>query len=191
MYLDAIFEVAIGLVITWLVLSIATMQIQEWISSISHRRAKFLEESLQNMFRSKGLVDEFYRHPMIASLHSSKYKPSYIPANRFAQTLDEVYYKKSEKDKNILLFGEPIDKPKPKLEDVKGIGWVSVKWLKKRKINTIEDLVDLTPEELRNIFKLFRYANLANEEVILQYAKKLLEEYRTSEKNRKKKSNRS
>ena len=114
MDLDAILEVVIGLVFTWLVLSIATMQVQEWLNGWLHLRAQLLEETIKHMLQDKNLVDEFYQHPMITSLSLSERKPSYIPSDRFAQTLDEVYFKK-------MLFG---------LDDVKGIGYKTARRLR-------------------------------------------------------------
>ena len=59
MYLDAMIEVAIGLIFSWLVLSIATMQLQEWISSLLGWRAQILEDSLKRMLQSDQLVNDF------------------------------------------------------------------------------------------------------------------------------------
>jgi hypothetical protein len=96
MYLDAILEVAIGLVFAWLVLSIGTMQVQEWISALLSWRARFLEQQLLNMLGSKDLVERFYAHPLIRSISPPGKKPgevrrpSYIPAQRFAAALLEI-----------------------------------------------------------------------------------------------------
>jgi hypothetical protein len=96
MYLDAILEVAIGLVFAWLVLSIGTMQVQEWISALRSLRARFLERQLLNMLGSKDLVERFYAHPLIHSISPPGKKPgevrrpSYIPARRFADALLKI-----------------------------------------------------------------------------------------------------
>ncbi|MBO9367388.1 MAG: hypothetical protein J7555_01405 [Chloroflexi bacterium] len=96
MYLDAILEVAIGLVFAWLVLSIGTMQVQEWISALLSLRARFLEQQLLNMLGSKDLVERFYTHPLIRSISPPGKKPgevrrpSYIPAQRFAAALLKI-----------------------------------------------------------------------------------------------------
>ncbi len=96
MYLDAILEVAIGLVFTWLVLSIGTMQVQEWISGFLSWRARFLEQALLNMLSSEDMVERFYAHPLIRSISPPGKKPgevrrpSYIPAQRFAAALLEI-----------------------------------------------------------------------------------------------------
>ena len=52
MQLDAILEVAIGLVMMWLILSVATMEIQSWLTQVLDTRAKFLEKNLLVMFKN-------------------------------------------------------------------------------------------------------------------------------------------
>jgi hypothetical protein len=68
MNLDSILEVAIGLVVTWLILSLATMQIQEVIVNRLGTRSTFLEARLLEMFKNEALKDQFYNHPIIQSL---------------------------------------------------------------------------------------------------------------------------
>ncbi len=174
MYLDAILEVVIGLVFTWLVLSIASMQVQEWISSRFNWRGQFLEDSIKNMLQGEKLVNEFFNHPMIASLSSPGRKPSYIPSNRFAQIVNEVYSKKSDEEKNILIFGEPNEENKGlKLEDVYGIGPDSAKRLIDDGISTVEQLAEIDAKSLRGIIHP-KYEHIANEEKIIEHASKLM-----------------
>ena len=89
--LEAILEVAIGMIFMWLVLSIATMSIQEWVASYLKWRAKNLETAIQRLLGDKTWAEQFYKHPLIASL-SKKVgkKPSYIPANKFALALLDI-----------------------------------------------------------------------------------------------------
>lgn len=95
MYLQEILEVAIGLVFAWLVLSIATMQIQEWWNTIFQVRAKTLEDRIATMLASANLKDEFYNHPILQSLGTPAFlgkerKPSYIPAQQFSKVLFDI-----------------------------------------------------------------------------------------------------
>jgi hypothetical protein len=115
MDLGAIVEVAIGLIFVWIVLSLATIQIQEWISTRLDRRAKDLESSLHEMLANPNLKAQFYDHPVIRGLTANKrrkpsetprwyYKwpivkgftrekrklPSYIPAQQFATALFDI-----------------------------------------------------------------------------------------------------
>jgi hypothetical protein len=168
MYLDAILEVAIGLVFSWLVLSIATMQVQEWISSWFRWRAQSLEESIHRMLQDEKLVEQFYNHSMIASLSQPGHKPSYIPSDRFAQTLFDILFIKSAEDKKL-----PIPSRAIQLEDIKGIGPESANRLKNAGIHTLEELAKHTPEQLRGIIHP-RYERIANEEDILRQAKDFL-----------------
>ncbi|MGA7192958.1 MAG: hypothetical protein WBW94_04940, partial [Anaerolineales bacterium] len=97
MNLDAILEVAIGMVFVWLVLSVAAMQVQEWIGSAFAWRAQFLEKAIRNMLGSDQLVNEFYNHPLILSLsepgkNPGQYRrPSYIPAGKFASVMMDIF----------------------------------------------------------------------------------------------------
>ncbi|HUH98856.1 MAG TPA: hypothetical protein VLZ89_15960, partial [Anaerolineales bacterium] len=97
MNLDAILEVAIGMVFVWLVLSVAAMQLQEWIGSAFAWRAQFLEKAIRNMLGSDQLVNEFYNHPLILSLsepgkNPGQYRrPSYIPANKFSAVIMDIF----------------------------------------------------------------------------------------------------
>lgn len=92
MYLQEIFEVVIGLIFTWLVMSTATMQVQEWLSNLLRWRAKDLENAIRNMLGSDGLTRQFYDHPLIRSLsgpggNRPASKPSYIPSKQFTTVL--------------------------------------------------------------------------------------------------------
>ena len=95
--LDAILEVAIGMVFVWLVLSVAVMQMQEWIGSVFAWRAKYLQKAIRNMLGSDKLVNEFYNHPLILSLSEpgktpGQYRrPSYIPAGKFSAVVTDIF----------------------------------------------------------------------------------------------------
>ena len=96
MSLDAILEVAIGLVFAWLVLSAAGSQVQEFISNLFHLRSVYLEQGILNLLGDQTLVDKFFQHPVIQALceqdrKTGKFnKPSYIPAAKFAQAALDV-----------------------------------------------------------------------------------------------------
>ncbi len=91
MYLQEIFEVVIGLVFIWLVLSTATMQVGEWIANLLKWRSNDLERTIRRMLGDDDLTRLFYDHPLIRSLSadqaSAEAKPSYIPANQFSIAL--------------------------------------------------------------------------------------------------------
>lgn len=68
MYLQEIIEVAIGLIFAWLLLSIAVLQIQEIIASITKKRARDLETTIGNMLKDETFLTRLYDHPLIQSL---------------------------------------------------------------------------------------------------------------------------
>jgi len=164
MYLDAILEVAIGLVFTWLVLSIATMQVEEWISGWCRWRAQLLEKSIKRMLNNESLVQDLYHHPSIAALSKPGVKPSYIPSDRFAQTLFDVVFNQAEDER------KPINGKT--LRDIKGIGEDTEKRLKEIGINTIEQLAKIDEKELEAIVN-DRYRNLVKQYNVIQQAKKM------------------
>ena len=56
MYLQEIFEVVIGLVFVWLILSTATMQVGEWIANLLRWRANDLEKAIKRMLNDADLA---------------------------------------------------------------------------------------------------------------------------------------
>ena len=115
MDLGPIIEVAIGIIFVWIVLSLTTIQIQEWISTRLDKRATDMEASIHEMLANPNLKAQFYDHPVIRGLTAKKRKqpsvippwdyispivrgfakekrklPSYIPAQQFALSLFEI-----------------------------------------------------------------------------------------------------
>ena len=81
MNLGAIVEVAIGIMFVWIVLSLATIQIQEWINIRLDKRSRDMEEAIHEMLANPNLKAQFYDHPVIRGLTAKKRKePSRIPA---------------------------------------------------------------------------------------------------------------
>ena len=95
MQLDALLEVAVGLVFTWLILSIATMHVQNFIGNILEWRASFLQQAILNMLKDPGLVEQVYDEPLIQALgkidkKGRLQKPTNIPNATFAAALMEI-----------------------------------------------------------------------------------------------------
>ena len=116
MHLQEILEVAIGLVFMWLVISVAAMSVQEWISNLLEWRSKDLQGAIGKMLANPDLLKEFYNHQIIRGLSKdnswwnnftswvgnlyrrlvkkpviySELKPSYIPASDFALTVFDM-----------------------------------------------------------------------------------------------------
>jgi hypothetical protein len=117
MYLQEILEVAIGLVFIWLVSSIATMSLQEWISNIINLRAKDLKKAIAQMLSSKDLTRRFYEYPLIASLYpqpkrrnKKPHLPSYIPANKFSAALFELIIQAGMDNSPVQAMTDEIEK---------------------------------------------------------------------------------
>jgi hypothetical protein len=97
MYLQEILEVAIGLIFVWLVLSVGTMSIQEWIGNLLNLRARDMEKAIIRMVSNKDFARRLYEYPLIANLYPSPKRssrkgrlPSYIPPEKFAATIFEL-----------------------------------------------------------------------------------------------------
>lgn len=103
MQLNAILEVAIGLVFIWLVLSIAALEIQNVISAALDWRANRLARSIYGMLKDERFVALFYAHPLIMELapkelngetkkdqHGAFKLPEQIPSATFAKVACEL-----------------------------------------------------------------------------------------------------
>ncbi len=93
MSITILLNVLLGLFLTWSLLSLASMQIQEWIAARLKWRSRMLEKTLGQMLTDFTLVDQFYNHPLIRSLYTGKdndNKPSYIPASQFSQAMIDI-----------------------------------------------------------------------------------------------------
>ncbi len=115
MNLGPIAEVAIGIMFVWIVLSLTTIQLQEWISTRLDKRARDMEDAIHEMLANPNLKAQFYDHPVIRSLTAKKRKqpsripvwfyrypilrgftkekrklPSYIPSQQFSLTLFDI-----------------------------------------------------------------------------------------------------
>jgi hypothetical protein len=129
--LDAVLELAIGLVLVWLILSATTMEMQNILERIFQWRADFLEEAILGMFQgNEAYLKEFYSHPAIQELYRKGFlgrtkRPSYIPNQVFAEVVFEMFVNlgqdKNQIDQdsvsvqNILAEVEKIGKNNPKL----------------------------------------------------------------------------
>jgi hypothetical protein len=115
MNLGPIIEVAIGLIFVWIVLSLTTIQIQEWVNTWRDKRARDMEDAIEEMLANENLTSQFYDHPIIRGLTAKKRKrpsktagwlyrfplvrgftkekrklPSYIPKQQFALALFDL-----------------------------------------------------------------------------------------------------
>lgn len=98
---EALIETAIGLFFVFLLMSLVSSQLVEWIASFRRWRANELEKTIRAMLHDPEtqknldtqalvLADKLYEHPLIASLARPGSKPAYIPAGKFALALFDV-----------------------------------------------------------------------------------------------------
>lgn len=94
MQLDAILEVTIGLVLTWLVISIGVMQVQEWMENWLSWRSQYLERAVRGMLEDETMSAQFFTHPSIKALYRKSGKnimPPSIPPERFAKVILDIF----------------------------------------------------------------------------------------------------
>jgi hypothetical protein len=89
-----VLDVAIGLILIFLLLSLICSSIREAFETVLHHRSSDLQRGIREMFGDRtltGIVTDFYRHPLIEALFPGDYVPgktrnlpSYIPARTFS-----------------------------------------------------------------------------------------------------------
>ena len=79
-------DVAIGLIVVYLVLALACTALNEGIAAYFAMRSKTLKGSIDQMLGS-ALSANFYKHPLIKSLCEGDRNPAYIPATAFRMVL--------------------------------------------------------------------------------------------------------
>jgi hypothetical protein len=131
MQLDAILEVAIGLVFVWLVISVATMEGQNRIGNLLNWRADYLEKSILSMLKDKDLVDKFYNHPLVLELakkdkggkvvldkNGKAKRPDYIPNPIFATAAFEVIMNAGKEGVDVPVDMMSIDQMKSSMNSL-------------------------------------------------------------------------
>jgi len=84
-----IVDVAIGLIVVYLVLSIVCSAMQEWWASVMNLRAKNLEEGIKNLVGNP-IAQAIYEHGLVKGLAKPGSKPSYLASRDFTSTLIDV-----------------------------------------------------------------------------------------------------
>jgi hypothetical protein len=94
MFGSQILDVAIGLILLFLLLSLVCSSMKEGLETFTKFRSKDLERGLCEIFNDphrQDLVPKFYQHPLIFGLFRGKYNPAnpgnlppYIPSQAFA-----------------------------------------------------------------------------------------------------------
>lgn len=110
MYLEELVGVAVGLILAYIMISMAVMSLQEVISGWMNKRARNLETILREMLAEtlkppargitrgetpipenlSGITEKLYNHSLIKSLYQGITKPSYIPRDKFVLALFDI-----------------------------------------------------------------------------------------------------
>src|SRR5579885_105611 len=88
-------DVAIGLILIFLILSFVAAAIRESLEVWLKHRAKLLHQGVLELLHDPSLTKDLYEHPLISSLYRGDYEeakkkrelPSYIPSRNFALAL--------------------------------------------------------------------------------------------------------
>jgi hypothetical protein len=97
--ISGIIEVAIGLILVFLLLSLLTSSLNELAAQVLRRRAEYLKQGIKDLLGDR-LAKDFYRHPLVEALRqkerraeSSKERrrdPAYIPSELFSRTVVSI-----------------------------------------------------------------------------------------------------
>jgi hypothetical protein len=101
MFGSQVLEVAIGLVLVYLLLSLICSSIREGIEAWQKTRAIDLERGIRELLQDRegtGLAKSIYEHPLVYGLFKGEYEPaksprnlpSYIPSKNFALALMDI-----------------------------------------------------------------------------------------------------
>jgi hypothetical protein len=93
----AILDVAIGLALVYLLLSLLCTTVMEWIAQLRNLRGQALVDGVRALLgESAGaspVTDAVFNHALIDGLSEGDRRPSYIPSSVFAKTLKDVLAK--------------------------------------------------------------------------------------------------
>lgn len=87
--LSAILDVAIGLILVFLVLSVVASSVSEYIGTLLQRRAWNLERFLESVLLGSGIrvYEDFYNKTLLATQTQNGHRLAYLKAEDFAQAL--------------------------------------------------------------------------------------------------------
>lgn len=106
MFGSDILDIAVGMILVYLLLSLILTAVQETMEAWLKTRSTNLQQGITELLQGDSvLVSEFYDHPLIYALHSGKRggaadardRPSYIPRSTFAAVLIDLIRKDPER----------------------------------------------------------------------------------------------
>lgn len=96
MFGSVVIEVALGLILVYLLFGLICTAVNELLAQAFRLRAKTLAEGIRNILAdpdAQGLAKLFYQHPLIKAFYREGDRPSYIPARAFAATVLDLVTK--------------------------------------------------------------------------------------------------
>lgn len=89
MFNSSVLDVAIGLILVYLILGLMCTTVNEWIAQACKMRAQVLKTGIQALLNS-ALATELYNHSLVKSLSAKDREPSYLPARTFSLALLDI-----------------------------------------------------------------------------------------------------
>ena len=115
MFGSEVIDVGVGVALLFLFMSVIATALREIIENFMKSRSKDLERGVKELLSTPNapptLLDEFYKHPIIASLYKDGYVPggknlpSYIPRQSFSLALLDILAKASVTGSPLTLSG--------------------------------------------------------------------------------------
>ncbi len=99
MFGSEILEVALGLILVYLLLSLMCSILSEWIARVVALRSNTLDKALQNLLGDPAIVKQLYNHPLVKGLSQKglfdklfhrESRPSYISTHTFSLVLMDI-----------------------------------------------------------------------------------------------------
>lgn len=96
---NQIIDVAIGLALAFMVVSVLVSAVQEFLAGLLDSRSAQLEKGIKCLLfgntdpqnpDEKKFIEDLFKHPLLFNLSPGKRMASYLPANNFAKALVEV-----------------------------------------------------------------------------------------------------
>ncbi|MBL28910.1 MAG: hypothetical protein CMM50_15315 [Rhodospirillaceae bacterium] len=94
MFDHPIIDIALGLILFYVVLSLVASAVQEWVASLFALRSKNLRSGIQTLIGDE-LAQKVYMHPLIKNLAKRDKLPSYIAPKTLSTVLLEVISKEN------------------------------------------------------------------------------------------------
>ena len=102
-----IIDIALGLVLFYVVLSLVASAVQEWIASLFALRSKNLLAGIRNLVGSES-AEMLYKHPLVKNLAKKNKLPSYIAPETMSTVLLEVLAKQNANQSYVACTADQV-----------------------------------------------------------------------------------